>query len=428
MKMVLRRQFLGSAWAAVLMGQAVKDEPGRPAAGRFLRQWWYERGVEHGNPFFNRRFRVNAPEAVLHKSFGGRSETRSSGMMQILAEDDPRVIESVDLYLELWGGHGGTANKRVTLNGRTSYEIPEVGTAAGHCTHQYPVIRLKNSDIVNGYNALQFACDQGTTFWGHFIVDNACLRAQLPAGHEALKAAKLDGFSASVEAAAGPDSAVIRFRPNMADRIARVDFQAYYDGYDENGNTLGRDWHGFTKEREPVAWFGSATQPPFEVKWDTSMLPAQEDVGVRARVCFKEAPALVYETAAAGGFRIGQGRPSEVKLCGATVFPEHFTSRIKRKKTAVIELPVSPSRIERAVLHTITWDGGRGTVEDYFTLNGKGLPVAGEGNHDVIYTTLPVEPGLLKQGANTIDLLSDTEHHGIEVLLPGPALMVRLKA
>jgi hypothetical protein len=28
-------------------------------------------------------------------------------------------------------------------------------------------------------------------------------------------------------------------------------------------------------------------------------------------------------------------------------------------------------------------------------------------------------------GANEFELLSDTEHHGIEILLPGPCLMVR---
>lgn len=75
----------------------------------------------------------------------------------------------------------------------------------------------------------------------------------------------------------------------------------------------------------------------------------------------------------------------------------------------------------------VSWDGGRGDVKDYFTLNGRDLAVAGEGKHDVIYTVTRIEPGLLKQGANRMELLSDTEHHGIEILHPGPALMVRFR-
>jgi len=33
----------------------------------------------------------------------------------------------------------------------------------------------------------------------------------------------------------------------------------------------------------------------------------------------------------------------------------------------------------------------------------------------------------LKPGKNEITLLCDTEHHGIEILLPGPVIIVRYK-
>ena len=112
------------------------------ADGRYLRFWWFEPGIEHGNPMPNRRFRVNAPEAVLHPSYGKRSETKSSGMMQIRFDEDLSLLSGAELYLELWGGHPGTSRKRVTPNGRTTYDIPENGSAAKNCTHQYPVIPL----------------------------------------------------------------------------------------------------------------------------------------------------------------------------------------------------------------------------------------------------------------------------------------------
>jgi len=407
---------------------AVLPASPQSSEGRFLRLYWFEQGLEHGNPVSNRRFRVNAPEAVLHPSYGKRSETKSSGMLQILMEEDLSLLAGSELYLELWGGHPGTANKSVTLNGRTTYPLPEVGTAQSHCTHQYPVLPLKITDLVNGYNALQFACDQGTSFWGHFIVDNACLRAVLKPDHPDLVKAGLAGFQASVKAApAGPESFDVSLSASNPEAVAAVDFQGYYTGYDENGDTESTGWHGFTKERLPVAFLGSATEAPFKITWDTSMLPAQKGMTVRAFVRLRGQRNLVYATPASGPLEIAPRAGRNVKLYLSRDLPERFTSRIKRRLACTIELDVEPSRIERAELHVVTWDGGRGTIKDYFTLNGHAFPVAEEGKHDVIYSRLPVDPKILRQGANRIELYSDTEHHGIEILLPGPGLMLRVR-
>ena len=97
--------------------------PARPT-GRFLRLWWYEPGLENGNPVTNRRFRVNAPEVVTHPTFATRPEAKSSGMLQVRMHEDLSQLRGAELYLELWGGHPGTANRRVTVNGRTTYLLP----------------------------------------------------------------------------------------------------------------------------------------------------------------------------------------------------------------------------------------------------------------------------------------------------------------
>jgi len=44
---------------------------------------------------------------------------------------------------------------------------------------------------------------------------------------------------------------------------------------------------------------------------------------------------------------------------------------------------------------------------------------------DRLYRILDIDPKLLRRGDNEIRVVSSTEHHGIEVLLPGPALIVR---
>ncbi len=398
--------------------------------GRFVRSYWYERGIEHGNPKHNSRFRVNAPEASLHPSFMHRSETRGNGMMQILIEEDLSKLAGAELYLELWGGHPGTANKRLTINGRSTYPIPEVGTEEENCTHSYPTFPLKLTDLVNGYNAIQFACDQGTTFWGHFIVDNACLRAVLKDDHPDLERTGLAGFDAKVTARwAAHDRETISLGLEVpssdANKIASVDFIGHYYGYDENGNGEFTDWHGFTKERKPEAILGTTSEIPFSLNWDVSMLPAQEDVAVKGIVHFKGNPEITYESPVLHGLSIPKRKGSTVKLYRSKDLPRPFWSRASKVNECTIVIDTDPEQIERAELHVVIWDGGRGNVEHPFTLNGHPLPVAGDGRHDVLYRKLSIDPSLLKRGPNQIVLLSDTDHHGIELLLPGPAVCVR---
>ncbi|MGB9605272.1 MAG: hypothetical protein ACP5U2_14390 [Bryobacteraceae bacterium] len=154
------------------------------------------------------------------------------------------------------------------------------------------------------------------------------------------------------------------------------------------------------------------------------MLPAQRDMAVRALVFFKDLLHLVYETPATGGLATFAQRKAVGRVLAARDRPAPFWSRAGRRRVATIAVEINPGRIEQAELHTAVWDGGRGTVAEYFTLNGHPMEVAGASHHDVIYTRLPVSPAFLRQGSNQIVLLSDTDGHGIEILEPGPALVI----
>ena len=410
----------------MLLAAAKADD----SASGFFHVYWYERNAEF-NPHYERRFRVNAPEAVLHPQFGQRVETRENGLMLIRAEEDLRFVTGAELYLELWGGHPGTVNKRVSVNGRTTYKLPEVGTAAKNCTYSYPFIPLKTSDLVNGYNAFQFACDQGSTFWGHYIIDNAGLRVALTKSHPALRQNNLHEFVALLMMRSGSNRESFNFAlnvpPPFRNAIASVDFQGFYEGYDENGNELTRDWHGFTKSRQPVAFIGSATRAPFSVDWNLAMLPAQRDMSVRAIVHFKSDTNLIYVTQPSSPLRAPEREKARVTIHRASDSPRPFWSRAGERKSCAIKLDMEPEQIERAELHVVTWTGGAGNVTNYFTLNGQFFPVAEGSRHEVQYSTLPVDPATLRKGVNRFELISDTEHHGIEVFLPGPALVVRTR-
>jgi hypothetical protein len=172
---------------------------------------------------------------------------------------------------------------------------------------------------------------------------------------------------------------------------------------------------------------GTALQSPFETNWDLKLLPAQENMAVRAVVHFRDLPEVAYATPPLTGLATPARRSATVRLFAANDLPAPFLSRAKRLKTCTIDCDLDPACIEQAELHVVVWDGGAGAVEKYFTLNGQPLPVTGSGKHDVIYSRIALDPTWLKHGANRIELLSDTEHHGIEVLLPGPVIVVRTR-
>ncbi|MCB1123760.1 MAG: beta-lactamase family protein, partial [Verrucomicrobiae bacterium] len=368
----------------------------------FARRYYYELGAEHGNPHFNgRQLRVSSPNVSVHPRFAVRSEPRSPGLARILIKEDLRSIAGANLYCEVWGGHPGTYDKIVSVNGRVRMDFPEVGGAAENCTHLYPRFSLAPTDLVNGYNAIQFNCERENMGWGHFIVDNACLEIRLPTNHQSLAEAGLADFSATVDATPDGETINLQLDSSNPKAIAKIEYQARYYGYDENGNTWESDWHGMTKEREAYGMLGTATKAPFRWDWDVSMLPSQTGVEVRAWIHFADHPELVYQTKATGGLAIGSGRKSNVQLYTSSDLPKPFWSRADRLKECSIELDVEPDQIESAELHVVTWTGGAGEVKDYFTLNGAFIPVAEGSGHELFYSKVPLDSKILKKGSNT---------------------------
>ncbi|MFW6155377.1 MAG: hypothetical protein ACOC95_09185 [Planctomycetota bacterium] len=411
MHRIIPTALLGATLLAVLNGCGATEAP------RFVHTTWA--------PLEGNSFRVNSPDTATGR-FADRREAKAGGLLALDAPADLSGVRRAELYLELWGGHPGVANKRFSLNGRQEIHLPEVGAAEGHCTYSYPSVPLDLDALQGGPNALQFTCDKGSTFWGHYLLREAALRLNLEADHPRVADAALEGFAADVTAEP-IDGDTIRLGLNVpdgwADRIARVDYHARYDGYDDNGNGRTDDWHGFTTDRLPQAIAATADAAPFEATWDLSMIPDQEAVQVRAVVHFADAEALTYETAPVDV--APPRRAARVSLHGVTDMDTPFWSRADRPKTATIHLPADPATIERAQLHIIIWDGGDGGTTDPFTLNGHAIPIAGDGHHDVLYRVIDLDPEILRQGANDLRLLSATDHHGIEVVLPGPALAIR---
>jgi len=414
--MMLRYVLLGTCLAGVL---SMSNGCSSTEQGRFVRTVWA--------PLNSNRFRVNSPDTATGR-YADRWEAQQTGLLTLAIDEDPSTVAAADLYLELWGGHPGVANKRVAVNGRTEHVLPEVGAAEKNCTYSYPAIPLNPADLKAGANEFQFTCERGSTFWGHYLLCQAAVRLTLPADHPSIVAAGLTAFTASVRTRVEGETVHLSLNvpAPFVGRIAGVEYWGRYDGYDEDGDGVTDDWHGFTKNRKPVAILGVATGGGFPAAWDTSMVPDQAAAEVRAIVRFADPADLAYETA---GAAVGlPARPASVTLHSVSEIDRPFWSRDNKVRKARIDLPMDPSEIERAQLHVAIWDGGSGGVQDHFTINGHAVPIAGEGHHDLLYRVVRIDPGILREGANEIRLLSSTKHHGIEVALPGPAFVVRRPA
>ena len=201
-----------------------------------------------------------------------------------------------------------------------------------------------------------------------------------------------------------------------------------------------------TKRKIPLGHLGSTEQPDYSLQWDTRMLPAQSDVQIRAMIHWKNAveiraeeeqrrdagqrywksQALIYQTAPTPPIRLRHPPGIEVLILPATQMSEPFWSRADQPKSCEFIVGHQPADIQQAILQAAVWDGGRGTLKDYFTLSGHALPIAGDGKHDVILSALDVDPVWLNRGINQCVLRSDTLHHGIEMLAPGPSLTLRI--
>lgn len=330
----------------------------------------------------------------------------------------------------MWGGHPGTENKRFQINGGRVYKIPDQQTADNNCEYIYPLLQIDYTELVSGNNAFQFGCDRGSSFWGHYIIDQLAVRCYLDMDNSILKTSGLIDFVAKPEINKKPleDEVIISlsYPAWLTDQITAVHYFGRYAGYDINGSGKDNDWHGYSHDRKYENHIGTVTDPPFWIAWNTRMIPDQpEPVAIKALIEFKNGVFCWSETLDGLTFPLNRKR---VQIFYCNDIPRPFWSRAGQLKKAVIELPGDFSRIENVELHTRIWDGGEGEVQEPFKINGVPYRVTtGKAVHDIVYTVNNVDPKTLRPGSNEIELLSDTEHHGIEVCWPGPAIIIKYK-
>ncbi len=374
------------------------------------------------------RWRVNDETISFHPEHGERWETQANGLLQIEISENLRDLTAAELLMEVWGGHPHTRNKRFILNGKGEYSLPEVGTANGHCTYSYPCVPVELHHLVKGMNAFQFSCERGESFWGHFIIDTARLCCYLEEKC-ALDTLGLLSFQPEIAVSRLGDSSTIKLSLNSASEhhsaIQRVDYFGRYSDFDDRGMNSEYSWHGYTQKHQWHNRIGSSVDAPFSVNWDTQMLPEQTHaLAFSAELTLHN--GLKYRTPVREGIQFGD-RPYSVQLIHCSNLPAPFWSRAGQKREATFQLDLDTQQIEQAWLGVRIWDGGEGDVDHPFLLNNYPYTItSGQAIHDLVFTEIAVDPRHLRTGENKFTLCSDTEHHGIEILLPGPCIKIKV--
>jgi hypothetical protein len=341
-----------------------------------------------------------------------------------------------EALLDRWGGHVSTKNPRLRFNGREWLPVPPPVVPPGNGDHERyyfqdnPIIGVPLVDLKEGANTFE-----GTTThenpkgWGQWGLYSLILRVYYDPAKRPHPAGRIVSPG---DGAAFGENPRIDAEASSVQGIARVDVLAWYDGYDENGDGVGLDWHGghFQPIRGQPAELrehvGTAWRAPYQLTWDTRWVPDQAPRAVKviARIQDSAGNWIVTQpvtnlTLRREGESVRVYRPGEI--------PARFGVRAKQTKSCTIALPAGfdPRRVVEAGLHLRTWHGFDGHHHP-LKLNDHAWPIGGK-NHHYDYDIHLIPPPALRPGENTFTISSDTDQHMLEVHWPGPALTVRYR-
>jgi hypothetical protein len=331
---------------------------------------------------------------------------------------------SAEAVIGFWGGHYRTSDKKVQFNGRDWLGLPELTTTpdgvlpSSYLQQWNPVIQIPLCHLKEGDNSLEGACgDQTDGFgWGQWGWYGIIVRVS----YSGSKAHRTGAISSPSPGSRLTENPVIAVSAAGEAGVERVELFGRYEGPDENGDGVYQEWHYNYHYDVLGDHIGTSVSAPYQVTWRTRWVPDQRDGGISLIARIQDAAGLWYVTEPVTGLSLD--RPtSSVKLYRASEVPELFWVRAGQSKSCRAKVPKRDDlgKVLEASLHIRTWNGSEERVQ----LNSWSDSIAGA-DHNYAYTIRQV-PGSALEHDNVLSFHSETEHHGVEVLWPGPSLIVR---
>jgi hypothetical protein len=362
--------------------------------------------------------------------------------------DDLQYAIRAEVLLMLWQGHVGTTSKTIRFNGNTPIPIPEFnnavnGTAVGvggecYIAQSMMGLQVPLSHLVQGYNEFQ-ANSGGQTCgdfgWGQWGMYATIVRIY----YDPLQKTHPTGTITSPGM-----GGTIQDNPTMSASVSadvdRVDFLAYYNGYDTDGDGVFAEYHHdyhYDKDDGAVSLknhVGTATSAPWQVSWQTQLVPDQPLGGIKVCARVRGANGVWYVTPEVSSVSLSRVGTSK-RFYKPENVPQSFWVQgyAGDTKSSNFTVPAGDNLGDASsvTLFLRTWNGINefavepGRNEHYVKVNSYTVDEGAYGiGHYYKYDKVTIPAYALTNNTNTVEVFANTQlHHGIEVLWPGPAVM-----
>ncbi len=383
----------------------------------------------------NRDWRVTDADAV--KKFPAAEEHLPNSVLQLKIEDLEHAIRA-EMILDRWGGHRGTINKRVRFNEKAWIVVPELAGTPDDIRPEHlmfqdnPVVDVPIEDLISGVNSVEADCDEEGGFgWGQWGLYSLTVRVYYDRNAKGEKFQSSGTILSPTSGATIGDHPTLSVQADAAMGVARIDILASYDGYDEDGDGIHDGYHeshfqltsGEPNEiRDHV---GTMWRMPYRTTWDTHWVPDQSPRSISLIARVQDSRGYWSVTEPVENLSLERDDVS-VRIFRASGVPEDFAVRVDdEKKSCEFQIDDADflKNATESALHVRTWHGWDGHHEP-LRLNQYEMPINGK-NHFYDYDLLEFPTEVLQPGRNTFTIASTTEHHMLEVLWPGPAIVVR---
>jgi hypothetical protein len=346
-----------------------------------------------------------------------------------------------EALMTVWGGHVGTTGKKISFNSNANLSIPELQTAPGNgeCFLQQEniVINVPVGHLVEGSNYFQADCETQSCYsfgWPQWGLYGLILRVYYDPNSISHVSGSITSPSSSSSFGDGP--VVTASVSGSADR---VDFLAYYDGYDTDGDGIWQEYH---HDYNMPKWadmgiqnhVGTAWSSPWSVVWDNTWVPDQSGMKILARI--HGTNGVWYVTQPVENLSLARSQSSVVMFKPTNVGPREWAKFDVDDGEhgygyQVQNVYVNESAdISSAAALVRTWHGADIEVPAHWVkFNNYTFPAFGD-PYFAKLDLLEVPTWAVAAGNNDFTFYSPeppdgNNHHGIEILWPGPALLVR---
>jgi hypothetical protein len=345
--------------------------------------------------------------------------------------DDLEDAVRAEVMMDIWGGHPGTSGKKFRFNDSAWMEIPAVPTLITrpecYMTTYNVIMDIPLRYLKEGENTFEGTSSGQTCYdfkwgqWGWYVMMVRVYYGPGKPHAEGRITRPRPGQTIG-------DNPRIVVRPDDPGMVNQIQVLGKYQGYDENGDGIYHDWHRAYHGTRMEGHIGSLSQEPFQLVWDTEYIPDQEPAGISLVARIRDMNGTWFVTDIAGGILLERHDSVAVRMYTSPYIPERFSVRAGSTLSCHIPVATLADAISCRLYHR-TWNAGDdeaagGNIDRPLNVNGKAFKCFGN-NHFFALSSVPVPVSVLIRGSNEISYTSDTEHHGIEVLWPGPALIIR---